>query len=396
MKNKEPHNILITTYFSYSDALIQTYTLPYAKIISRFLPPGSKIYLVTLDRKKEPPADLSEWNIERVSLRYQPLGFKGQVMWFKAITKLFFLIHRARISTIHGWCTTGGMMAYILAKLTARTLIVDSYEPHAEAMVENGEWKKDSPAFKLLHYFEKKQTWHAKYLIANTAGMKKYALEKFGYTGSNYFVKPACVDTRLFKLQEKNRELLRIFDLEHKIVCVYAGKLGGIYLEDEVFAFIKVCETFWKSNFRFLMLNNNSDEYIEQKRIKHGIAPGIIKKTFVPHAEINQYINLADFGLCPVKPVPSKQFCSPIKNGEYWAMGLPVVITRNISTDSDTIEKHDIGYVLKELNEQEYLNAAKKTDILIRTAGLREKIRQVAIDTRSFTLAEEIYRQIYS
>jgi len=49
MKNK---NVLILTYWSYHDALIQTYTLPYVRIIKKYLPAKSKIFLVTLEQKK--------------------------------------------------------------------------------------------------------------------------------------------------------------------------------------------------------------------------------------------------------------------------------------------------------------------------------------------------------
>ena len=43
-------NILIITYWSYKDALIQTYTLPYVKVIRENLSDDQKIYLVTLEQ----------------------------------------------------------------------------------------------------------------------------------------------------------------------------------------------------------------------------------------------------------------------------------------------------------------------------------------------------------
>ena len=105
---------------------------------------------------------------------------------------------------------------------------------------------------------------------------------------------------------------------------------------------------------------------------------------------------LGDFGICPVKPVPTKQFCTPIKNGEYWAMGLPVVITKNISEDSDIIKLNDIGYVLSELTNEEYMNAVLKIESLLLTKEkLKNKIIEIAIKHRSFEIAEKIYTSIY-
>src|SRR4030066_244618 len=102
-------NILILTYWSYQDALIQTYTLPYVRIIRKII------------QKK---------------------------------------------NFIHAWCTPAGILGYILSKTTGVPLIIDSYEPHAEAMVENGTWGKSSWSFKLLFFFEKLQSKHAQTVIS--------------------------------------------------------------------------------------------------------------------------------------------------------------------------------------------------------------------------------------
>jgi glycosyltransferase involved in cell wall biosynthesis len=93
----------------------------------------------------------------------------------------------------------------------------------------------------------------------------------------------------------------------------------------------------------------------------------------------------------------SKKFCTPIKNGEYWALGLPVIITKNISVDSDMIEDLNIGYVLQSLNRNGYVNAAKKIDELLNGDRdfLRKKIRKVAEQKRSYTIAQNIYEKIY-
>lgn len=120
-----------------------------------------------------------------------------------------------------------------------------------------------------------------------------------------------------------------------------------------------------------------------------------IVKTFVPFAEIHTYMNLADLAICPVKPVPSKKYCSPIKNGEYWALGLPVIITENISQDSEIIEKNNAGYVLRSFDRSEYIKAIQKTELLLQDKDLKEKIRALAIKYRNFSIAEAIYASIY-
>lgn len=393
-------NILIITYWDYNDALIQAYTLPYVKIISKNLPKGSIVYLVTLDKVKAGNPDLSEWNIKNVSIKYQPFGLKGIWMWLNTILKLFLLIRDKKVEMIHTWCTPAGAMGYVLSKITKKPLILDSYEPHAEAMVENGNWKKNSFAFKLLFFLEKLQTKRAKYIISTTNGMISYAEEKYHYSGTNFFVKPACVDLNFFSENKiKNKELIKKFHLENKIVCVYAGKFGGIYLGREVFDFFKIAEEYWGEKFIALILSSHSNSEIEQFRIQSNIKETSILHLFVNHAEIPEYIGLGDFAITPVKPIPTKKYCTPIKDGEYWALGLPVIITKDISDDSSIIEKYHIGSVLEKLDHASYLHAITEVDHIITTHSkleLQNKIRLIASEYRNFDIANKIYKTIYS
>ncbi len=397
---KAHKNILIITYWDYQDALIQNYTLPYAKIISDNLSSESKIYLVTLDKLNRKKISISfKNNIHNISLPYFGFGIRACFAWFKNIFKLYKLIKRENISFIHAWCTPAGMIGYILSLLSKKPLIIDSYEPHAEAMVENGEWKKNGIAFKLLFKFEKLQTHRAIFLIATTEGMKKYAEKKFNFFNDTILVKPACVDLKLFSSDNcKKQNLLNELNLENKIIGVYAGKFGGIYLEKEFFDFIKIAENYWGDKFRALILSSHTSLEIINMGNKSKLLPITLVHRFVPHHQIADYIGLADFAITPVKPVSSKRFCSPIKDGEYWALGLPIVITKNISDDSEIIKENNIGSVLQYLNNEEYLESIKQIDNLLKTNSKEElykKIRPIAEKYRNFEIADRIYKSIY-
>ncbi|MBA3679829.1 MAG: glycosyltransferase [Bacteroidetes bacterium] len=390
-------NILVITYWSFSDALIQTYTLPYLKIISKLLPANGKIYLVTLEKENHGKQLEIEPGLINIRYKYSAFGLSASLSWMKNIFLLKKIIRKNSIDTIHTFCTPAGMIGYILSILTSKPLILDSYEPHAEAMVENGEWQKDSISFKLLFGFEKKQSAHAKKIIGTTKQMKEYALKKYGITLNDFFVKPACVDLEKFNLSfKKDPSLVSELNLQNKIVCVYAGKFGGIYLKEEVFEFYKACYQFWKDDFVALLLTNHPLEEINALLLQYGLPKKNCRILFVPHAQVNKYIGLGDFAITPVKPVPTKKYCTPIKDGEYWAMGLPVVIPANISTDSEIIEKNNIGYVLKELTYPEYEIAVKKIDALLKDKMLSEKIRKIAEEERNFSIAKAVYTIIYS
>ncbi len=400
-------NILILTQWTFKDALVQTYTLPYVDIIRNILPANQKIIVVTSEQgnmalgKDEVNSINFKWkkkNMVLVIQSYKRFGLRKLLSIFSQMFALRNLIIKENINVIHTFCTPAGSIGYILSKLTGKELIIDSYEPHAEPMVETGTWKKQGIAFRLLFWLEKQLSLKAKFIIGTTAGMKEYAREKYGVGLKNFFVKPACIDFNFFFPRAKDELLQEELQLNNKLVCVYAGKLGGTYLKDEVFDFIKNCYDFWGDDFIFLILTNETDENIKKQIQRIRIPPEIVVKRFVTHTEIPRYLSLGDFAINPQVPVPSKRFGTPIKNGEYWGMGLPVVISPGISDDSDIIQENGIGVVINLKQKINMPEAVRRIDALLKVNKkeiLQQKILAIGKKYRSFEIAEKVYKKIY-
>lgn len=399
-KNK---NILIITYWDFNSPILHSYALPYIRIIKKNLTAKSKIFLFTLTpksnntkeeylKKKE---EFDKEGIVLINYNYYPFGLVMGLKFFYIFFSLVFLTLTNKINFIHAWCTPGGAIGYILSILTGKPLILDSFEPHAQSMVETNTWKKNSIAFKILFKLEKLQLKRAVRVICAAEGMITYSQKEYGIVKPNYDVKPACVDLKLFSKKEKDFSLVSGIN-QNSIVCVYIGKFGDIYLSQEVFDFFKVAANYWGDKFKVLLLTNHSDKEVASFCKKSGLNPEVIIKRFIEHKNVPAFMSLGDFGICPVKSVTTKKYCTPIKNGEYWAMGLPIVITKNISTDSKLISDNNIGYVLQELHAFEYLKAVKKIDELLIDKTLGQKIRKIAEKYRNYSIAEDIYRSIYA
>ena len=400
-------NILVITQWSFKDALIQAYTLPYVLIIADILPEGSKIYLVTFEQENVKMTSLERKEIKQTLLKkgivlidytYYRFGFIAIIKWFFSFLHLLYISIFKKINFIHAWCTTAGSLGYVVSVCSGKPLVIDSYEPHAEAMAENGSWNSKGLKFKILFYFEKKLSYHAKYIISATKGMGDYAKIKYGLTLIDSPVKPACVDFNSFNsAKRKNTVLLKELDLEDKIVCVYAGKFGGNYLSKEVFDFFHEAEILWGNRFRALLLTPQKKEELDELITQTGFDKNKMVVRFVSHKDIPQYMGLGDFAINPMKRTPAKLYCTPIKDGEYWAMGLPVVISEDISDDSDIIKKHKAGAILKGLTPQYYQEALNEIDKLLleEQHSLSERITALARQYRNFSIAERIYRKIY-
>ena len=227
--------------------------------------------------------------------------------------------------------------------------------------------------------------------------MPKYVKDKYNIVLKDLYYKPACIPISDFNIDNgTTQKLKKELGIDTEIVCVYVGKFGDLYLEDEVFDFFSVCYKYWEGNFKILLLTNQSDSYLKEKASKFNIPFEIIIKKFVTPFEVSKYLSVATFAISPFKPIPTRKYCTPIKNGEYWAAGLPVVITKDISIDSDIINDNKIGYVLKELNKEEYLNACLTINKLINNVGIDNKIKMVAEKSRSFEIAKIAYSKVFN
>ncbi len=395
--SKTDKNILVITYWQFNDPLIQVYTLPYLKILGEFIGEG-KIYLVTLDKEKPSPSTYNLGNkIVHISYSYSSFGLRAVLNAAYLLFSLLKYISSKKIDVIHTWCTPAGGIGAILSKLTGKPLVIDSFEPHAEPMIESGTWSESGLAFRILFWLEKFQAKHAKAAIACVSAMRQYSMEKYNSAPSLFYWKPACIDFQNFDLQKKkNKRLVSRYKLEGKVVCVYAGKFGGSYLGVEVFEFIFEAQKLWGDDFRVLLLNNQEDKLIDQYCKESGVSKSIIIKEYVLPSEVPDYMGLGDFGLVPFIPVPSKRYGSPIKTGEYMALGQPVIITKDISDDSSIIDEQKCGYVLNELTKMEYAKACVQIQGLLEDANTTSRIRGIAEELKDFKKVRSVYKEVYS
>ena len=118
-------NILVITYWKLADPLVQTYTLPYLRIIRDVIGESANIHLLTLE---DNPADSNELEdrITNVQLSYKPFGPKSVLEWRSKIKELVSYCDTHHIDTLHSWCTPGGAVGYLIAKKTKLPLMIST------------------------------------------------------------------------------------------------------------------------------------------------------------------------------------------------------------------------------------------------------------------------------
>ena len=118
---------MILTHWSYQDALIQAYTLPYVYIIRKNIEAGRRIILITFEQPhlkldeenlKEKQKFLLSKGIELITFEYTNFNFSIIYKSFIHLFKLARIIKKDKIGIIHAWCTPAGSIGYVLCKLT--------------------------------------------------------------------------------------------------------------------------------------------------------------------------------------------------------------------------------------------------------------------------------------
>ena len=350
--------VLIFAYYSYNDPVFQSAVLPYFTKLDS--PIKNHFVLLTWEQDqfalnhqdaKKIKEYLKKEGIIWYSVKWHSGRFKllkKAYDFFKGIFLSLFLIIKYKANTIYSEGFPGAVIAHFISVISGCRHIIHTFEPHADYMKESGVWSENSWEYKLLKKLEIPIANHAATIITATEAYKKLLIQKG--IKSKIIVLPSCIDTDFYSYKPLSRKKIRneLNIEDDQIVIAYLGKMGGMYMEEELFEFFKKCMVYSHFKFYFFLFtkvdNDRLNRFLHEYRIpKHLLLCKYLNKDEVPH-----YLSAADFGFCGVRPIESRRFSSPIKNGEYWACGLPVVIPAGISDDFLLVQnRSDTGYMLE-------------------------------------------------
>jgi glycosyltransferase involved in cell wall biosynthesis len=401
--------IFIFAYYSFKDPIFQSAILPY---FTDF--PEKKSYrfiLLTFEQERYRSTATERVAIKKSLAEHNIIWFNTN--WhsgkFKLIKKAFdftygmllslALIVRFRAKIIYSEGFPGAIFGHYLSKMTGCKHVVHTFEPHADYMVEAGVWKKTDWEAKLLYRLQDKVAKGASDIMTATDAMKDRLRNVVSKKTKIHRV-PSCVDLDHFCFSDEGRnEVRRRLAIDSgEIVLVYIGKFGGMYMEHELFDFFQVCES-KAINFKYWIFTPDDQAQV----YSHFEHVGIPKEKYtvdkLTRDQIPDYLSAADFGLVPVRQFPGKRFCSPIKDGEYWACGLPIIIPEGISDDYLIAQSENIGLVYKDASQSSYETLVKKIIYWAESkdkSEVRRRCRDFAEKDRSVARFKVLYHQVFS
>jgi len=394
-------NITFIGNWSINEGLTDATVIPHLKILSG-MPVVKEVIFCSIERGNDfiIESDLGIPKIIHVPINSTSYfnSIVGSTLDFISFRKQILDIaikHQSELIICRG--SPAGSIGYFIHKKSGIPFYVESFEPHAEYMYESGVWSKYNLKYIMEKYWEQKQKKYAKGLMP-VANNYKQKLVMEGVDASKLNVIPCCVELEEFKYKEEQRLAVRKkLNIEDEVTGIYVGKFGGIYYSDEALESFKAAFEYFKNNFKMIILTPDNKSQIRNRLIEIGLDKDSFIVDSIPHSEVPSYLSAADFAFSLYRPSRSKRFLSPIKNGEYWANGLPIIMTKGIGDDSQIIDSEG-GGVTFDLEDNNLIKALQKIEVIIQSGSKEEtskEIRGIASRYRNFHIAQKVYEKVY-
>lgn len=396
-------NLLYLSYWGINDGLTHSTIFPHLKILNGFENITSITFCtVERDGKKVdyagPKSDKIHFH-PLYSKNIKPAILNKVLDFIDMPNALADICRQQNIDKILARCAPAGALAWKVFEKTQTPFVVESFEPHSDYMLESGVWSSTNPKYLFEKHWEKKQKETAAALITVSHNYKQQLLQE-GVAPEKVFTIPCCVDMDRFNFSSEARTAMRtrLGIADNMKVAVYVGKFGDIYYKEEAFAIIKSAFDFFGDSFFMIILSPQNKQEILDALAKVGVPIARVFVDCVPHQEIPNYLSAADFAISFVKPANCRKFCSPIKDGEYWAVGLPIFMTEDIGDDSDIVKANEFsGYIFNPDFSDLHKGFAHMQKITASGSHAEtiDKNRAIAAAYRNFSIASRIYKTIF-
>ena len=362
----------------------------------------SAVRLVTIERGAEAQAELvfsPDFAADKITfepLRSRPSGnvILNKIEDFTRFPKeLIRQVSEFKPDFILARGAPAGALAYLVWQKTKLPFYVESFEPHADYMLESGVWRAYDPRYLFQRYWEKRQKQLALGLMPVAENYRQQLIRE-GVPAERIVTVPCSVDAAAFAYSEAARHALRQrlgFAIPAAVVGIYVGKFGGIYYDEEAFTVFRAAADHFGPAFRLIILTPKPEAEVRAKLVVAGLLPEHVFITKAPHAEVPGYLSAADFAFATIKPAPCRLFCSAIKVGEYWASGLPVLLPPGVGDDSAIVATEGGGAVFDLSQPGSLPQALAALSTLMGRPDYRHHIRGLAVRYRNVRRASEAY-----
>ncbi len=401
---------LYVSYFGLREPLVQRQVLPYLAELRKNL---AEVSLLTFEPVHPARWDASHRTALLETLRQRRIGW-SHLRYHKRPTlpatavdvllgalRVARLVRREGIGIVHCRGHVPMAMGALAKRLCRVRLVFDIRGFMPEEYVDAGVWPPGGLLFRLTKRVERHLFAAADAFVVLTERARHHLFAERRETdarGRPLAVIPCCVDLEDFVIPDPIRvaRAKSTLQVEGRRVYVYAGQLGGWYLDDTLVGFLARARAQDPATFAMILTPSPVTE-LKKELLARGFGEeGFLVRSVGP-GQVPEYLLAGDVGLSFIKSCLSKISSSPTKIGEYLAAGLPVVSTAGIGDVDDLLTANRAGWLLRGFDDGAYDDVLNGIGALLTEGALRTRLHLVArqnLDLQS--VGGPLYRRLYA
>jgi glycosyltransferase involved in cell wall biosynthesis len=335
---------LFISHNGMAEPLGQSQVLPYLAGLARA---GVEVEVLSFERADAPRValDAVAARMRTAGLAWRPLARSvashtlGRKAWEAGAGVLHAL--RAALARrpdiVHARSYLPAAVADLVATVVPRArLLFDCRGMLGDEYVDAGHWRAGEPRYRLLKRVERRLFHRADGLVVLTEALRCWLTER-ALLGPRVRLEvvPCCVDTDRFRPDPAARAAWRAtLGLGDRLAVVYAGSLGGWYLDREMVGFVAALAR-RRGDVTLVVLSRDDPAGLHAAARDAGLDPARLIVRAVSPAEMPAALAAGDLGLSFIRPCFSKMGSSPTKLAEYLGAGLPVVANPGVGDVGD-------------------------------------------------------------
>lgn len=375
--------LLFLDYWSLHEPLTQSTVLPTLRMVQEE-GLADRILLVTVERGARAVHTASElWpGVQHVPVVASTLPLRPLARAFDAWSipgRVATLAHQHEARYIMARGVVAGGMAHRVHERTGLPYSVDYFEPHNDYMTDVGEWRKGGMLDRGLARMIRQQARTARFCVTVSDNYRVRLIAQ-GVDGKRILVAPCPVDAQRMRFNPADRSAVRNslgLDADAP-VGVYVGKFGGLYHREQAFRAFAEAQRLCGARFGMIVLTPEDKNAVEEGIRQAGFRGDGLLVRYAEHHEVPAHLSAADFAFAPYRGTPSSACISPMKIGEYWANGLPVVLTKGVGDDSGIISREPLAGALFDPEGHDLPKALDHIHSLLAISGQRASTADLA------------------
>jgi glycosyltransferase involved in cell wall biosynthesis len=407
MNNSFP--ILYITYDGLLDPLGGSQILPYIYGIATHSGP---IHILSFEKPNRFHLGKDKLALDFLSknISWHPLIFSTNIGYLGVINKIrdflkmyvhaWIIAKKYRIQIVHARSHVASWVALFLKNTLNVKFIFDCRGLWVDERIDKGSWNLNQLLPRLQYqYFKKRERnlfKNADHIIVLTEAVVSEAITLGANQKNKITVIPCCADFNHFKFPDPEQKInaKNLLGFQNDAIIIgYLGSIGNMYMIDVFLKFIKYIAEKRKDIFVLMVtpdlhLANSTVALFIQDDFKNNIKIISGNREHIP-----QFLAALDVLVSFIKPSYARLACSPTKNAEALAMGIPLICNMGIGDVEDQVNSLHAGFVVDLEKENTFEFLLNKLDDIKNFN--RERIRNAAYPLFDIHVANKRYEHIY-